>query len=33
MDSRKWQKGDWKTKEDIARYTGRRFGGNGCGVE
>jgi len=23
----------WKTKEDMARYTERRFGSDGCGLE
>ena len=32
MDSRRWQKKTWKTKEDIARYTERRFGRDGRGL-
>jgi len=33
MDSRKRQKESWTTKEDMAGYTERRFGDDGCVFE
>jgi len=32
MDSRNQQE-SWKTKEEMARFTERRFGDDGCGLE
>jgi len=33
MDTRRWQEEGWKTKEDMARHTERRFGHIGCWLE
>ena len=33
MDTKRWQEEGWKTKEDMARHTERRFGRIGCWLE
>ena len=33
VDTRRWQEEGWKTKEDMARHTERRFGHIGCWLE